>query len=258
MDLLAVAQKSLAGKAWSSELVLNMGVELLCAAHSLPSIPFQDKTSLVCQTILKMLDDAERAGKEHLEGSTGIMPTKAQLEECKNLVKMLPLILDFVNKGLPGLPGMAAVTQCLPRCLPQFSWSQLSFGCLKKEVVDTVTAVEDMLKHPQEYLEEMRDLVSKVETLLSASKHSLPAAAAPASVVVSVTEVAATVSASAAAAPVAAAAPEAAAPEAAAPVAAAPEAAAPAPELPPLPTPELIGEQLPGGLPIQEEEAPSQ
>lgn len=245
LQLLAVAQKSLAGKAWSSELVLNMGVELLCVAHSLPSIPFQDKTSLVCQTILKMLDDAERAGKEHLGGSIGIMPTKAQLEECKNLVKMLPLILDFVNKGLPGM----AVTQCLPRCLPQFSWSQLSFGCLKKEVVDTVTAVEDMLKHPQEYLEEMRDLVSKVETLLSSSKHSLPAAAE--NVVVSVTEVAAS-----APVPVPEAVPAAVA------VAAAPEAVAavtaPAPELPPLPTPELIGEQLPGGLPIQEEGAPSQ
>jgi hypothetical protein len=102
-----------------------------------------------------------------------------------------------------------------------------------------------MLKHPQEYLEEMRDLVSKVETLLSASKHSLPAAAE--NVVVSVTEVAATVSAPA---PVPEAAPAAA-------VAAAPEAVpvpvAAAPELPPLPTPELIGEQLPGGLPIQEE-----
>jgi len=233
MDLLAVAQKSLAGKAWSSEVVLNMGVELLCVAHLRPNIPFQDKTSLVCQTILKMLDDAEKAGKERLEGSTAIMPTTAQLEECKNLVKMLPLILGFVNKGLPGLPGMA-VTQCVPQCLPRFSWPRLSFACVRKEVVDTVTAVEDLLKHPQEYLEEMRDLVSKVETLLSASKEALPAP-------VSVSEVAASV------------------PSVAEPAAPAPAPApVPEPELPPLPTPELTGEQLPGGLPIQEEEAPSQ
>jgi hypothetical protein len=233
MDLVAVAQKSLADKAWSSELVLNMGVELLCVANSLPSIPVQDKISLVTQTILKMLDDAEKAGKEHLEGSTAIMPTTAQLEECKNLVKMLPLILGFVNKGLPGLPGIA-VTQCLPQfSWPRFAWPRLSFACLRKEVVDTVTAVEDLLKHPQEYLEEMRDLVLKVETLLSASKEALPAPA-----VVSV------------AAP---------APELAPAAPAAPELVSVAePPLPPLPTPELSGEQLPGGLLILEEDAPSQ
>jgi hypothetical protein len=251
MDLVAVAQKSLADKAWSSELVLNMGVELLCVANSLPSIPVQDKISLVTQTILKMLDDAEKAGKERLEGSTAIMPTTAQLEECKNLVKILPLILGFVKKGLPGLPGIA-VTQCLPR----FSWPRLSFACVRKEVVDTVTAVEDMLKHPQEYLEEMRDLVSKVETLLSASKHSLPAAAAPASVVVCVTE---PVPSATADTPAPEAAPSASA-DAPAPEAvpsATADAPAPVPAPLPLPTPELIGEQLPGGLPIQEEETPS-
>ena len=232
-QLLAVAQKALAGKAWSSELVLNMGGELLCVAHSLPNLSFQDKTSLVCQTILKMLDDAEKAGKEHLEGSIGIMPTTAQLEECKNLVKMLPLILDFVNKSLPGLAAAALPAQCVPQaCLPwlQMPWPRLSFACLKKEVVDTVTAVEDVLKHPQEYLEEMRDLVSKAEKLLSASREAvLPAAV---------------VSAPAAAVSAPAAAPE-------------PVVAAAEPPLPPLPTPELIGEQLPGGLPILEEVVPS-
>ena len=244
-QLLAVAQKALAGKAWSSELVLNMGGELLCVAHSLPSLSFQDKTSLVCQTILKMLDDAEKAGKEHLEGSIGIMPTTAQLEECKNLVKMLPLILDFVNKSLPGIAAAALPAQCVPQCLPwlQMPWPRLSFACLKKEVVDTVTAVEDVLKHPQEYLEEMRDLVSKAEKLLSASREAVLTAA-----VVS------------APAPVPAAVPAAAPAAVPEPVVAAaePVVAAAEPPLPPLPTPELIGEQLPGGLPILEEVVPSQ
>ena len=81
----------------------------------------------------------------------------------------------------------------------------------------------------------MRDLVSKAEKLLSASREAvLPVVSAPA------------VPAAPAAVPAAA--------PAAAPAAV---VAAAEPPLPPLPTPELIGEQLPGGLPILEEVVPS-
>jgi hypothetical protein len=176
MDLLSVAQKFLAGKAWSSEVVLRMGVDLLSAAQLLPSIPFHEKTSLVCQTILRMLDGVEKVGKEHSLESIGIMPTTAQLEQYKNLVKMLPVVLELVNTGLPRVPLSASCV--VPQgCLP------LSWGCVRKEVAETVTAVEGVLKHPQHYLEEMRGLqprpwgckglVSKVETLLSSK--ALPA-----------------------------------------------------------------------------------
>lgn len=157
LQLLPAAQKFLAGKAWSSEVVLRMGVELLSVAHSLPNLSFQDKISLVSQTILRMLDDVEKAEKEHLEESTGIMPTIAQLEHYKALVHTaLPVVLELSNIRLPA--------QCVPRlgCLPCFSW-----GSVRKEVAETVTAVEEVLKHPQDYLEEMRGLVSRVEMLLS-------------------------------------------------------------------------------------------
>ena len=158
-----VAQKFLAGKAWSSETVLRMGVDLLSAANLLPSIPFQDKVSLVCQTILRMLDGVEKVGKEHSLESIAIMPTTAQLEEYKNLVKMLPVILDFVNTR-QSLPQAQCVPLLSNMCLPLggFSW-----GCVRKQVAESVTAVEDVLKNPQAYLEEMRGLVSKMEKLVS-------------------------------------------------------------------------------------------
>jgi hypothetical protein len=170
MALLSAAQKFLVGKVWSSELVINMGVQLLSVANSLPSISFQDKSSLVCQTILRMLDDVEKAGKEHLAESTGIMPTTAQLEHYRTLVKTaLPVCLEVANIRLPA--------QCVPPmgCLPRFSW-----GCLRKQVTETVSAVEDALKNPQDYLEEMRGLASKVEKLISVgSAASVPAASEP-------------------------------------------------------------------------------
>ena len=170
MALLSAAQKFLVGKVWSSELVINMGVQLLSVANSLPNLSFQDKSSLVCQTILRMLDDVEKAGKEHLAESTGIMPTTAQLEHYRTLVKTaLPVCLEVANIRLPA--------QCVPPmgCLPRFSW-----GCLRKQVTETVSAVEDALKNPQDYLEEMRGLASKVEKLISVgSAASVPAASEP-------------------------------------------------------------------------------
>ena len=237
MALLAAGQKFLAGKAWSSELVLRMGVELLSVAHSLPNLSLHDKTSLVCQTILRMLDDAEKVGKEHLAESTGIMPTTAQLEHYKILVNTaLPVMLEIASIRLP---SQCIPVGCLPIRLPRFSWS-----CVRKEVVDTVTAVEDVLKHPQEYLEEMRDLVSKVEKLLSvrvSENVPLPEPVAepqpePVSVTVVTPE------------PI----PEPTALPSSAFAAAAESLLEPRP-LPLPPSPELSGEQLPGGLATPEE-----
>ena len=236
MDLLAAGQKFLVGKAWSSELVLRMGVELLSVAHSLPNLSLHDKISLVCQTILKMLDDVGKVGKEHLAESTGIMPTTAQLEHYKILVNTaLPVMLEIASIRLP--------SQCIPRgCLP-IRLPRLSWSCVRKEVVDTVTAVEDVLKHPQEYLEEMRDLVSKVEKLLSVrvSEHvvSLPEPVPepqPEPVAVVTPE------------PI----PEP-TPQPASAFAAAAESLLEPRPLPLPPSPELSGEQLPGGLATPEE-----
>jgi hypothetical protein len=238
LQLLAAAQKFLVGKAWSSELVLRMGVELLSVAHSLPNLSFQDKSSLVCQTILRMLDDAEKAGKEHLAESTGIMPTTAQLEHYKTLVHTaLPVCLELANILLPA--------QCVPPmgCLPRLSW-----GCVRKEVVDTVTAVEDVLKHPQEYLEEMRDLVSKVEKLLSVASEPLPVASEPVPVVSELLSVNVPVPESV---PVAVVNPEPIPEPISETLTAAESLLEPRPRLPP--SPELSAEQLPGGLATPEE-----
>lgn len=250
LQLLAAAQKFLAGKAWSSEMVLNMGAELLSVANLIPSLSFQDKTSLVCQTILKMLDGVEKVGKEHLAESTGIVLTTAQLEEYKNLVRMLPVILEHLNTRL-------APVACLPLqgCLPSFSFGSLSWSCVRKQAVETVSAVEDVLKHPQEYLEEMRDLVSKAEKLLSSHLTAPapvlvapvpePAPVAPEPLPEPVTVPVAVESPE----PIPQQTPE---PAASAFAAAAESLLEPRP-LPLPPSPVLSGEQLPGGLAIPEE-----
>ena len=242
LQLLAAAQKFLVGKAWSSELVLRMGVELLSVAHSLPNLSFQDKSSLVCQTILRMLDDAEKAGKEHSAESTGIMPTTAQLEHYKTLVHTaLPVMLEIANIRLPA--------QCVPPmgCLPRLSW-----GCVRKEVVDTVTAVEDVLKHPQEYLEEMRDLVSKVEKLLSVASEPVVSVPVVSESLPVVSESLPVVSEPVPEpVPVAVVTPEPIPGQVSETLIAAESLLEPRPRLPP--SPELSAEQLPGGLATPEE-----
>ena len=261
MDLVPAAQKFLVGKAWSSELVLRMGVELLSVAQSIPNLSSQDKISLVCQTILKMLDDVTKAGKEHLAESTGIMPTTAQLEHYKAVVQTaLPVTLEIASIRLPA--------QCVPHagCLPILRLPRFSWGCMRKQIAETVSSVEDVLKHPQEYLEEMRDLVSKVEKLVSVAAQPLAAPApapvpepAPAPVPVPVPEPAP----APAPAPVAEPLPEPvplALPEQTPAVSTFAAAAEPllVPRLQLPPSPELSAEQLPGGLATPEEVVLSQ
>jgi len=163
-----MAQKSLGDKAWNVENVLRIGNELLSFASALPNLSSQGKIDLVCQTILKMLDDAEKAERVLKAESTGKETTIYYLEECKKTVlTVLPVTLELMSLAQTSVKTLQT---CLPSQPSWGSWglwtSWSSCFCVK-EVHETVTAVEDALKHPQEYLEEMRDLVSKVEKLFS-------------------------------------------------------------------------------------------
>jgi hypothetical protein len=139
---------------------LRIGSELAVAASLFPNLSLTDKCDLVCQTILKMLDDAEKVDRVLNVGSIAIEKTKVHLEECRWVVKnVLPVSLKLLS------PANLQST-CLP-CLPRISdWFS---RCRKNPVVEVVSAVQDALKHPQEYLEEMRDLVSRVEKFVAAS-----------------------------------------------------------------------------------------
>lgn len=160
--LVSLAQRSLGNNAWSVEYVVRIGAQLAVAASLYPNLSSKDRNDLVCQTILKMLDDVEKVEKEQTKESTETEKTKFHLEECRWAVKnVLPVCLDLlaplkVPNCLPSFP-------CLARLRDWF------VGCKKNPVVEAVSALGDALKHPQEYLEEMRDLVSKVEKLVSAS-----------------------------------------------------------------------------------------
>ena len=159
-SLVSLARRSLGDKAWSVETVLRIGSELAVAASLFPNLSLTDKCDLVCQTILKMLDDAEKVDRVLNVGSIAIEKTKVHLEECRWVVKnVLPVSLKLLS------PANLQST-CLP-CLPRISdWFS---RCRKNPVVEVVSAVQDALKHPQEYLEEMRDLVSRVEKFVAAS-----------------------------------------------------------------------------------------
>ena len=167
--LVSMAQKSLGDRGWNVENVLRIGAELLSFVKAFPNLSSQGKIDLVCQTILKMLDDAEKAERVLKAESTGKETTIYYLEECKKTVlTVLPVTLELMSLAHT---SAATLQKCLPSQWPSWgswgSWGPLSSCFSVKAVHDTVTAVEDALKHPQEYLEEMRDLVSKVEKLFS-------------------------------------------------------------------------------------------
>ena len=158
--IVSMAQKSLGDNSWNVERVLRIGAELLSYATALPNLSYRDKIDLVCQTILKMLEHAEKAERVLMGESTGKEMPIHYLEECKKTVLVvLPVTLE-----------LASAAQSLPQFQGCFSWlsGMVSGSCFSvKAVHDTVKVVEDALKHPQEYLEEMRDLVAKVEKLVS-------------------------------------------------------------------------------------------
>lgn len=187
--LVSVAQKALGDKVWNVELVLRIGVQLATVVNSFPNLSGQDKTNLVCQTILKMLDDVEKAGKEHWVESTETEKTIAHLEECKKAVQtVLPVSLELVVSASRGEIVLKE------QAVKYFSWC-VPFSPFVKKVQETASVVENVMKHPQEYLEEMRDLVSKVERLLSSAEAksvSPPQPASPESVDVSLPGVSAT------------------------------------------------------------------
>ena len=161
--LVSMAQKSLGDRGWNVENVLRIGAELLSFVKAFPNLSSQGKIDLVCQTILKMLDDAEKAERVLKAESTGKETTIYYLEECKKTVlTVLPVTLELMSLAHT---SAATLQKCLPSQWP--SWGSWASCFSVKAVHDTVTAVEDALKHPQEYLEEMRDLVSKVEKLFS-------------------------------------------------------------------------------------------
>lgn len=99
MDVIleAHAKNFLGDKAWTFDAVMRVGADLAQAVNKMDGLTGVQKTELVCQTILKMLDDAVKFEKERTEESIETEKTIKNLEECKKIVKeLLPVTLSLL------------------------------------------------------------------------------------------------------------------------------------------------------------------
>ncbi len=99
--------RSFAGeKAWTLDLVLQLGVHLSQAVNKIAGLKGQQKCELVCQTILALLEDVEKADTKRVEESTAKGLTSAPAApwaELKNQVKnVLPMTLSLVVDAARG------------------------------------------------------------------------------------------------------------------------------------------------------------
>ena len=84
-----------ADSSWNVNFVTGAAVELLGLLKN-EKLSEKQKCELVCQTILKVLDDEEKAGKEHLQESIVIERTKVLGLIREMVANRLPAILDQI------------------------------------------------------------------------------------------------------------------------------------------------------------------
>jgi hypothetical protein len=188
-ELLSLGKKALGDKLWGAEAVLHVGVELATAVNSLKNVSGADKSELVCQTILELLDDGEKAEKALSGGSTETTKTKIPWNECRTVVKnVLPTALHLVVKAsrgeiqlpalLKNLPVPQAVSSCFSAVWSLFErvfWKKdaaasasasvsLALGAVAAPgVVSLVEKLPELAKDP---LLEVRELAVRVEKML--------------------------------------------------------------------------------------------
>jgi hypothetical protein len=191
-ELLSLGKKALGDKVWGAEAVLHVGVELATAVNSLKNVSGADKSELVCQTILKLLDDGEKAEKELSGVSTERGKTKIPWNECRTVVKnVLPTTLHLVVKAsrgeiqlpavmknlpvLKNLPVPQAVSSCFSAVWSLFErvfWKKESAASLAlraaaaPDVVSLVEKLPEVSALAKDPLSEVRELVARVEKML--------------------------------------------------------------------------------------------
>jgi hypothetical protein len=180
---LSHAKKALGDKAWSVDLVLHVGADLAQAVNSLKNLSGKDKSELVCQTILKLLDDGEMAEKEHAAGSTEKVTTKVPWDDCRRVVKtLLPVSLELIVKASRGEISLLKETASrlrLTECFSRFHLPQLDLSAWIQQIRDflkartpswmnrqTVQSVQQAVQQPLDRLSEVRELVLRVEKML--------------------------------------------------------------------------------------------
>lgn len=168
-QLLSLGKKALGDKAWCAEAVLHVGVELATAVNSLKNVSGADKSELVCQTILKLLDDGEKAEKELSGESTETAKTKIPWNECRTVVKnVLPTTLHLVVKAsrgeiqLPQALKNLQVPQAVSSCFSAV-WSLFERLFWKKG--EAPVALAEKLPGVSDLVEKLPEVVSLAEKL---------------------------------------------------------------------------------------------
>jgi hypothetical protein len=119
IELEKVANVYVGDRAWSVDLVLRVGAELAQAVNKYPSLTGQGKSELVCQIILKLLEDAEKVEKGLMQESTETKNTKVPWEECKMVVRtLLPATLELIVSAARGKFDLQKTQQLAVGCLP--------------------------------------------------------------------------------------------------------------------------------------------
>lgn len=173
--VLSYAKKAVGDKAWTVELVLRIGAELAAFVNKVPNLSGKDKCQLVCQTILKMLDDVEKVERERSVESTEREKTIALLGDCRTAVNtVLPVSLELMVMASRGKIVLKKIQE---GCAWGFSSWKWSFGSLfslcdpcGSVIQETTQAAEMIVKHSTDCLEEMRGLVAKAEALVAEAK----------------------------------------------------------------------------------------
>jgi hypothetical protein len=169
--ILSFAKKAVGDKAWTVELVLRVGAELAEFVNKFPNLSGKDKCQLVCQTILKMLDDVEKVERERSVESTEREKTIALLGECRAAVNtVLPVSLELMVMASRGKFVLKKIQEACV-WLPSLSWPSLSwFDPCGSVIQETNKVVDLVVKQAESHLEEMRGLVAKAEALVASAE----------------------------------------------------------------------------------------
>ena len=157
LNLKQEALKFVCDKAWTVELALRLGAHLAQVVNPSRELSGSQKCELVCQTILALLDDVEKAGKEHAAESTAKVSSTIHLDEIRNLVKNhLPVTLNLIVSAARGgfdlkkarAGCLSFVRPYLPRLLPCLGASAASV--VEQVVASVAEKVDDAPQPPTE------------------------------------------------------------------------------------------------------------
>jgi hypothetical protein len=137
VDLLEEAKKALAENQtpWTPEKVLKLGAHLAQVVNRIETLSGAETSALVCETVMKVLEEAEKADGEQTPGSTGLDCSK-RWTELRGLVQtVLPTTLTLIVGAARGkfdlqkaaeVASAAApvVASCAASCFPAL-WALL-------------------------------------------------------------------------------------------------------------------------------------